>query len=515
MSSGKSSGVPLSRRKFLAASAAAIASTASVEPVPPMFSHNSESPTLGALTFPKDFLWGASTSAYQIEGAAGEDGRAPSIWDEFCKKPGAIWNSQTGAVACDHYHRYAEDVAWMREVRLRAYRFSISWPRVIPQGKGDVNPKGLDFYSRLLDELLRAGIAPFVTLFHWDYPLALENLGGWLNRDAADWFADYAAVVARALSDRVHHWLTLVEPRSFVGSGFLIGEQAPGYKLSLAEGLRAGHNLMRAHGKGVQAIRANSRKPCEIGFAPDASPALALPENPENIAAAHAATFSVAREYFQIEKWWHNNSWWLDPAFLGEYPADGLAALGKDAPEIAAGDMETIHQPLDFFAINIYGGNPVRAGAEGKPEFAAWPAGWPLTGMDWEVTPDALYWGPKWLYERYKKPLLITENGLSCRDWISLDGCVHDPQRIDFTSRYLRSLHRAMQEGISVRGYFHWSLLDNFEWAQGFKQRFGLIFVDYPSQRRVLKDSARWYAKLIASNGAALFRDQETCAAAP
>lgn len=491
----------VTRREFLAGSLAVASgfsrtdlSAADVQNVP--LKPDATSP----FTFPKDFLWGAASSAYQIEGAAAADGKGPSIWDDFCKRPGAIVGGQSGETACDHYHRYREDVALMKQIGLRAYRFSISWPRVIPQGTGGVNPKGLDFYSRLVDELLRAGVTPFATLYHWDFPLALQRRGGWLERDSARWFAVYATELARALSDRVKFWLTINEPRSFIGSAYVSGEHAPGEKLPLAQALRAGHNLMRAHGLAVQAIRAAAKQPVQVGYAPDCSPSLPLPENSQNIAAARDATFAMPRDYFNIGNWWRANSWWIDPVLRGEYPADGVAALGADAPQIVAGDMREIQQPLDFFAVNIYGGHPVRAKESGGFEFAAWPQGWPTTAFGWAVTPDAMYWGPKWLYERYKLPILITENGLSCHDWISLDGAVHDPQRIDFVSRYLQSLARAMREGVPVLGYFYWSLLDNFEWAAGYRQRFGMIYVDYPTQRRVLKDSAVWYGERIRSN---------------
>ncbi len=498
------------RREFLATSAAAAVGLAGG--VSPLAGETARPPQNPATPFPKGFLWGASTSAYQIEGAAREDGKGPSIWDEFCRRPGAIWEAQSGDIACDHYHRYREDVRQMRALGLGAYRFSVSWPRILPAGTGAVNPKGLDFYSRLVDALLDAGVAPFLTLYHWDLPLALQQRGGWRNRDAADWFADYAATLARALADRVPFWLTMNEPRSFIGSGYRNGEHAPGEKLSLAEALHVGHILLLAHGKAVQAIRAHARRPLQVGMAPDASPSMPWSDAPPDVAAARSATFGAPPEYFRPEFWWRSNAWWIDPVFLGAYPAEGMAAAQQDAPEILAGDMETMAQPLDFFAVNIYGGHPVRAGADGKPERLTWPAGFPLSAFDWPITPDALYWGPKWLYERYHLPLYITENGLSCRDWISLDHCVHDPQRIDFMARYLGALQRAMHEGVPVRGYFHWSLLDNFEWAQGYRQRFGLIFVDFATQQRVLKDSAHWYAKLIASHGATLAAASEPCA---
>ncbi len=449
--------------------------------------------------FPPSFVWGAAAASYQIEGAATEDGKGPSIWDMLCRKPGAIWEGHSGDVACDHYHRYPEDVALMRKIGLQAYRFSISWPRVLPDGVGKVNPAGLGFYDRLVDSLLEAGVAPYATLFHWDFPYALYCRGGWLNRDSADWFADYARVVVEALGDRVRDWMTLNEIRVFVGMGHLDGEHAPGDKLGMPEVLRVGHHAMLAHGKAVQAIRAASPGPCRVGWAPTTFPMIPVTESPEDIAAARMAMFSVVEE-FAI---W-SNTWWLDPVFFGRYPEDGLRLFGAAAPPIQPGDMETIAQPLDFCGFNIYQGSGVQAGPQGYPISVPHPVGYPKTSFNWPVTPEVLYWGPRFMYERYGVPLFITENGLANADWVSLDGAVHDPQRIDFTRRYLLALERAIADGVDMRGYFHWSLMDNFEWANGYRERFGLVFVDYATQQRVLKDSARWYAEVIASNGAKL-----------
>jgi beta-glucosidase len=451
--------------------------------------------------FGEHFLWGAAMSAYQTEGAAHEDGKGVSVWDVFAHKPGKIRDNQTGDVACDFYHRYAEDVGHMREMGLNAFRFSVSWPRIFPDGTGRPNPEGLDFYSRLVDALLAANIQPIVTLFHWDTPLALHRRGGWLHREMADWFGDYTAAVARALSDRAIYWLTINEPRSFIGGAYVTGVQAPGEKLSRHEYMRAAHIAFLAHGRAVQAIRANSKRSAQVGYICDVSPSLPNSENAVDIAAARTSTFVSPLDHFSGPHWWRENAWWFDPVFLGKYPAHTLAALKNDAPEIRAGDMETIRQPLDFLGANIYGGWLVRASANGDAESVPFPAGFPLTAFGWQVTPDAVYWAPKWLYERYKTPIFITENGCSTRDWVSLDGKVHDPQRIDFTARYLQALLRAAREGVPLRGYLHWSLLDNFEWQEGYTQRFGMIFVDFPTGRRILKDSARWYAGLIASNG--------------
>lgn len=451
------------------------------------------------MSFPPEFVWGAAAASYQIEGAADADGKGPSVWDMFCKKPGSVWNGQSGDVACDHYHRFREDVALMQSIGLQAYRLSISWPRVLPEGVGAVNQRGLAFYDQLIDALLEAKITPYVTLFHWDFPLALYHRGGWLNRDSVGWFADYATRVVEKLGDRVVHWMTLNEPQVFVGAGHYEGRHAPGDRLRFAEVLRAAHHVLLSHGSAVQAIRAASPRACRVGFAPVATIKYPVTESAENVALAREKTFAITSR----TTW--SNSWWNDPVFLGRYPEDGLALYASELPPIQAGDLELIAQPLDFFGVNIYQGGPVgvTGGASGELPH---PVGHPLTGFDWAVTPDAMYWGLRFLHERYGKPLIITENGVSCRDWPSLDGAVHDPQRIDFTHRYLLALHRALQEGVPVDAYFHWSIMDNFEWAQGYKERFGLIYVDYPSGRRIMKDSAAWYRQVIASRGEILLR---------
>ncbi len=448
------------------------------------------------MAFPKDFVWGAAAASYQVEGAACEDGKGLSVWDIFCRKPQAIRSGHTGAIACDHYHRYKEDVAAMKEIGLHAYRLSISWPRVIPEGTGTTNPKGLEFYDRLIDELLSACITPYVTLFHWDYPYELYRREGWLNAGSSDWFAEYAKVVVDRLSDRVKHWITLNEPQCFIGLGHQNGQHAPGDKLAFAQVLRAGHNSLLAHGKAVQAIRAYSRADCRVGYAPVGEVRMPETNSAEDIQAARQAMFSI-----KAKDCW-NNTWWMDPIFLGRYPEDGLKLFENDVPEIRDGDMETICQPLDFFGVNIYYGQKVRAGEKGLPEKLPCPAGHAQTAGHWPVMPESLYWGPKFFWERYKLPIIITENGMSNVDWISLDGKVHDPQRIDFLSRYLLELQKACEDDVDVRGYFLWSVMDNFEWAEGYKQRFGIIYIDYPSQKRILKDSAYWYKGVITSNGA-------------
>jgi beta-glucosidase len=448
-------------------------------------------------TFPRDFVWGAAAASYQIEGAAFAADKGLSTWDMFCRKPGAIWNGQHGEVACDHFHRYREDVALMKQVGLRAYRLSVSWPRVIPDGVGRVSAAGLDFYDRLVDELLGAGIEPWVTLFHWDYPLSLYHRGGWLNRDTVEWFGEFADVVARRFSDRVRNWMTLNEPQVFIGAGHHEGRHAPGDRLRFAEVLLAGHHALLAHGRSVQAIRAASSGTSKIGFAPVGMSKIPISDSPQDIGAARSAAFAV-----NTETAW-TNSWWMDPVFLGAYPEEGLRFYGEQAPHIAAGDLELISQPVDFCGVNIYQGQHVRAGQNG-PEVVAPPVGFPITAFEWLVTPEAMYWGPRLFWERYKKPIVITENGISSRDWVSLDGKVHDAARIDFTERHLLELRRALADGVPIEAYFHWSFIDNFEWAHGYKHRFGLVFCDFPSQKRILKDSALWYREVIASNGGTL-----------
>ena len=450
------------------------------------------------MSFPKGFVWGAAASSYQIEGAAHEDGKGASTWDVFCRREGVIWNGQSGDVACDHYHRYQEDLDLMKQIGLRAYRLSISWPRVIPQGTGAVNPKGLDFYDRLIDELLTADISPYVTLFHWDYPYELYRRGGWLNRDSSDWFAEYVKVVVDRLSDRVEYWITLNEPQCFIGLGHQLGMHAPGDRLEFAEVLTAAHNALLAHGKAVQTIRAHSKVECKIGLALVGIVNIPATDSSEDIEAARRAMFSVT-----YKNCW-NNTWWTEPLFSGRYPEDGLKLFGSDVPPIQDKDLITICQPLDFFGVNIYFGQTTRSGKDGWPEVVPPPLGYAMTAFRWPVTPEALYWGPRFFWDRYRLPIVITENGMSNVDWISLDGKVHDPQRIDFLNRYLLELQKACSHGVEVQGYFHWSILDNFEWTEGYKERFGLVYVDYPTQKRVAKDSAYWYREVIASNGAIL-----------
>lgn len=449
-------------------------------------------------SFPKNFVWGAAAAAYQIEGAWDADGKGPSVWDKFTEQKGTVWQDQHGRVACDHYNRYPEDVALMKTIGLQAYRLSVSWPRVLPTGRGTVNEKGLEFYDRLVDELMAASIDPWVTLFHWDFPYALELKGGWLAEDSPKWFSDYTKVIVDKLSDRVTHWITLNEPQMFLSSGHQSGSHAPGMKMEMNKVLQAGHNALLAHGMSAQTIRANAIKPPKIGWAPVGAchyPATDTPEDRDTTMRAMEAVYP--------NTCW-NNCWWGDPVVFGEYPQVGLEVYGDKAPKVKAGDFDIIKQPLDFYGCNVYSGLPTRTAADGTHEIVESIPGEDHTHFQWKVTPEALYWNSKFLAERYKLPIVVTENGLSCHDWVSLDGKVHDPQRIDFLNKYLLSLERAAKDGVDVQGYFHWSILDNFEWAEGYKQRFGLIHVDYTTQKRTLKDSAFWFNKVIETNGAYL-----------
>lgn len=450
--------------------------------------------------FRKDFAWGAATSSYQIEGGAGEDGKGKDIWDIYVEEPGHIYEGHTGKVACDHYHRFREDVKHMKEMGLKAYRFSINWSRVIPDGTGKVNEKGIEFYSNLIDELIENKIEPYITLYHWELPYEIYKRGGWMNPDIVEWFGNYAKVVAERFSDRVTHFFTLNEPQCFVGLGFLTGDHAPGLKSPIQDTFLMAHNAMKAHGRAVQMLRQYGKQQLIIGYAPTGSMCYPQTDKPQDIEAARQMLFGMQED---DRNWTWNVSWWSDPVILGKYPEEGLKKYEKYLPKITDEDMKLISEPIDIYGQNIYNGRCIRMGEDGKPEEVKRFEGFPKTAIQWPVTPECLYWGPKFLYERYKKPIYITENGLSCHDCVSLDGKVHDPNRIDFLSRYLHELKKASDE-VDIRGYFQWSLMDNFEWAMGYSDRFGLIYVDYQTQERIWKDSAFWYRDLIKNNGADL-----------
>jgi beta-glucosidase len=444
--------------------------------------------------FPQDFIWGVATASYQIEGAVHEGGRGKSVWDTFCRWEGKVDNGENGDTACDHYHRYGEDIEIMRQIGIQAYRMSIAWSRILPEGTGKINQKGVDFYDRLIDGCLEAGITPWLTLFHWDYPLELFYRGGWLNRESVEWFADYTEVLVDRFSDRVRHWMTLNEPQCFIGLGHGSGGHAPGLKLDITDQLRVTHHALMAHGRAVQVIRAKARTAPSIGWAPVGVTRYPVTETAENIEAARRAMFDIPARHL-----W-TNAWFSDPVVLGHYPEDGLRAFGKAMPSYDEADLEVMNQPLDFYGANIYNALPVQAGKDTPFEEMPRDPGFPVTMYHWPVEPECLYWGPRLLHERYKLPIVITENGLASMDWVCEDGRVHDVQRMDFLSRYLKQLHRAIEDGVEVIGYFQWSLLDNFEWNFGYKHRFGLVHVDFATGKRTMKDSAHWYSKVIAEN---------------
>jgi beta-glucosidase len=443
-------------------------------------------------SFPEGFLWGASTSAYQVEGSPLADGAGASNWHRFCRTPGLVHGGDTGDVACDHYRRWKEDIGWMKELGLTAYRFSISWSRVLPEGTGRVNEKGLDFYRRLVEALREAGIEPNATLFHWDLPAALEDRGGWQNRAIADWFADYARVVFRALDGGVRMWATLNEPWVVSDAGYLHGVLAPGHR-SLYETPLASHNLLRAHGAAVDVYRAEGRH--RVGIVINLEPKHPATDSVEDLAATRRADAYMNRQF-------------LDPLLLGSYPEELADIYGEAWPQFPAADLEAIRRPIDFLGVNYYSRSVVRNDTK--------PKAWPVrasrvkqpglhTEMDWEVYPEGLAETLLWVRDRYgSTPLYVTENGAAFDDPEPAGDLVQDPLRVAYLRDHLRAVRRAMAQGVDVRGYYAWSLLDNFEWSQGFSKRFGLIRVDYATQKRTAKASARYYAKVIATNGGAL-----------
>ena len=449
--------------------------------------------------FPDGFLWGVAAAAYQVEGAPATHGKRPSVWDAFCDRPGAVFEGHTGRQACDHYRRYPEDVALMADLGVRAYRLSLSWPRIIPTGTGPVSEEGLDFYDRLVDTLLSHGVQPWVTLFHWDYPIDLFHRGGWLNRETANWFAKFATVVGERLGDRVKHWMTLNEPQVFLGLGHVTGIHAPGMQYALPDVLLATHNTLIAHGKAVRALRSVCGGGAKIGWAPHVTVPFPASKDERDIAAARAAFSGIPEA-----QWYFSTSWFADPAILGHYPEVGLKLFGELLPRTFEDDLALIHQPLDFFGANIYQGRPVIADDDGAPRAQARVPGYAHTMAHWPAEPQVLYWGPRFLAERYNLPIYITENGCACMDWVHADGKVHDAPRIDYLARHLVALRAAVAEGADVRGYFHWSLLDNFEWAEGYRMRFGLVYVDYETLERIPKDAYTWYQQVILSNGGCL-----------
>ncbi len=441
---------------------------------------NKEGTPLRKEQFPAGFLWGTATAAYQIEGAINEGGRGPSVWDDFSHTPGKVAGGDTGDIACDHYHRFPEDIGIMNELGLNAYRASVSWSRVMPDGKGRVNQAGLDFYQRLVDSLLKAGITPLLTVFHWDLPSRLQELGGWANRDLVEYFRDYAGLLFETLGDRVPLWVTLNEPAVHITLGHIQGEHAPGlsdWKIAM----QSAHHLLLAHGAAVEAFR-NSRRPGAIGLTHVLNYYVPASAEPADQAAAA-----------RMDGLW--NRWYLDAILRGEYPSDFWALLERHglAPTVLPGDLERIRQPLDHLGINYYYREQIAADPNVKIlEASPLRPNPPLTAMGWEIYPDGLYEALTRIKRDYGSlPLYITESGVAFNDRLEA-GAVRDPERIAYLDRHFEQAARAIAAGVDLRGYFIWSLLDNFEWACGFSKRFGLVYVDYPTQARIIKESGRW-----------------------
>ena len=440
------------------------------------------------ITFPPEFVWGAATAAYQIEGAWNEDGKGESIWDRFSHTPSMVHQGDTGDIACDHYHRWPGDIDLMKSLGLNAYRFSISWPRVYPSGRGQINSAGLDFYDQLVDALLEAGIEPYVTLYHWDLPQALQDQGGWPSRSTAEAFVEYADTLSKRLGERVKYWITFNEPFVSAFVGYQEGRHAPGHT-DLGETLACAHHLLLAHGWSVPVIRANN---------PNAQLGIVL-----NV----GATYPASQSYYDRAAAWELDGkiyrWFLDPLTARGYPDDIVAHYNQPMGFIQEGDMEVIATFLDFLGVNYYSREIVRSQEVSEEENSPRTlfTNPNITEMGWEVYPEGLYEVLCRLNFDYRFPsYFITENGAAYSDQLEPDGQVNDPLRQDYLKNHLVSVWRAVEAGVPVRGYFYWSFLDNFEWAHGYSKRFGLIYIDYQTQHRILKDSAHWYRKVIAAN---------------
>lgn len=456
--------------------------------------------------FRDDFVWGVASSAYQVEGRDPEDGCGKNIWDTFAEE-GRILDGKDAYTACDHMHRYKEDYKLMKLLGIKAYRFSMSWARILPEGTGKVNEKAIAMYRDMILSMKENGIEPYITMYHWEFPQALQDKGGWLNEDVIQWFGEYAKVVAENFSDICEYFITLNEPECFVGLGHLSGVHAPGLKLPYKDVFKIAHNALRAHGQAVINLRKYASRPIKVGYAPTCGMAYPATDSPEDIEAARKTLFGFNQP---MDNWTWNVAWFNDPVFLGKYPEEGLKKFAEYLPEITDEDMELISQPLDFMGQNIYNGYMMRQGEDGEPEYVDREAGAAKTAAGWPVTPECFYYGVKFLYERYHLPLYITENGMSCHDDVSLDGRVHDPNRQNFLDLYISALQRANDDGADVRGYFLWTFLDNFEWDKGYTERFGIVYVDFKTQKRIVKDSAFWYQKIIESNGRELTVNKKT-----
>lgn len=475
----------LTRRQFGKTVAAAAAATYAGVALP-RFAFGEPQPS--ALHYPKGFLWGCATAAYQIEGGAADDGRGPSVWDTFSHTPGKTNHGETGDVADDSYHLYKEDVQLLKNLGVSTYRMSISWSRVFPSGTGQFNPKGLDYYNRVVDELLANNITPYITLFHWDLPQALP--GGWQNRDTSKAFADYAAFMSKRLGDRVHHIMTTNEFVCFTDLGYRYGSFAPGLKLPAAEANQVRHHGILAHGLAVQAIRANTPSGTQVGLAENATVFVPVIETPEHIAAAQKATRD-------------GNAPFLTTLMEGRYPESYLEQEGANAPKVETGDMKAISSPLDFVGLNIYTPSYVRADDSAKGyAVVPYPTSAPHMASPWIVLgPECIYWSVRNVCDLWKVPAIyITENGTSSDDVLTADGHVYDTDRVMYLRNHLTHLHRATEEGYPVKGYFLWSLMDNFEWADGYSKRFGIHYVDFKTLKRTPKLSAEWYKDVVAKN---------------
>jgi beta-glucosidase len=443
------------------------------------------------LSFPKNFVWGFAAAAPQIEGAAFTDGKGPSVWDEFCRQPGRVRNGDTLDVACEHYTHYKQDFKLMRSLGAKHYRLSLAWPRIYPEGDGAVNQKGLDFYNRLFDAMGEAGIEPWVTMFHWDMPQALETrFGGWRDRRVADAFATYADTIVKAYGDRVKNWITLNEIMCFTFLGYGNGSKAPGLKLGDGVVNQTYHHALLCHGHGVRAVREHGGKGARVGLTDNSTIDIPVTETPADIAAA--------RTRF-VQTNWRT----LDAMYLGRYDPAYLRAAGKDAPKFAKDDFKLISLPTDFLGMNIYTAGFVRAGkTKGKPEVLPYPASFPQADSQWlKITPQALYWGPRHAAEVYgAKAIYITENGCGYNDAPPVNGEVLDLHRRDLVRNYLGELRRGILDGVPVKGYFLWSFMDNYEWEDGYDRRIGVVYCDFKTQKRTPKLSARWFSQVMAEN---------------
>ncbi len=437
------------------------------------------------------FVWGVASSAFQIEGAWNEDGKGLSIWDVYTHIPGKIKGDATGDVACDHYHRYHEDVALMEKLGVKAYRFSVSWARILPDGDGKPNEQGLLFYNNLINELLAHGIEPYLTLYHWDLPQKLFQRGGWLNPDIPEIFYRYARLIGERFGDRVKTFMTINEPQNVLEGMCPGGTNAPALAYSLRDRLAAVHNVLKSHGRAVQALR-ETVSDVKIGFAPCCTVVCPANDDPTLVNASREELFRLGYDDFK------GASLYSDPVFLGDYPKEYYKMYADILPEITPGDMELISQPIDFCFQNIYTGWYSELDESGN--IVPRKGRVPYNSLGWPVVPEALYWGPRFFYERYGKPVFISENGYVGADSISLDGKVHDSQRVDFIVRYTSELFRARTDGVDIRGYFYWTIMDNLEWELGYEPRFGLVYVDFDTLERIPKDSFYAYQKLIVGN---------------